>query len=273
MSQAELAGRLGHEDVIVIDCRFILGSPQAGRELYMIDHIAGSYYLDLEQDLSGDIKIHGGRHPLPDLGEFSMKLSQLGIDHTKWVVAYDDQGGAIASRLWWMLHFLGHERTLILDRGYQTWKSAGLPISHEIPQAVSNVFSPRVIRHMLASIEEVKSKQHQPGVVLIDSRETKRYQGIEEPIDHVAGHIPGALNYFWKDVLTSEGSWKLTDDLQQHFTALSPTSEIIVYCGSGVTACPNVVALTQAGFEHVKLYAGSWSDWISYPDNPVGTRS
>lgn len=269
ISQEELDRRLLLHDTLVIDCRFTLGQPERGRELYEQDHIAGAYYLDLEKDLSGEVKIHGGRHPLPDLGEFALRLGQLGVHSSKWVIAYDDQGGAMASRLWWLLRFLGHTQVQVLDQGYQAWKSAGRRISREIPEFNPQLFSPRVMRQMLASIDEVKSKMNQSKVLLVDSRDPQRFLGIEEPIDRVAGHIPNAQNLYWKDILHTNGTWKQATELQEHFQSLQAADEIIVYCGSGVTACPNVLAMYQAGLTQVKLYAGSWSDWISYPDNPI----
>jgi thiosulfate/3-mercaptopyruvate sulfurtransferase len=269
VSQTWLLGQLGDANIVIADCRFALGQPDAGRQNYEKDHIAGAVYVDLEQDLSGAKMAHGGRHPLPDLGAFSILVGNLGIDGTKTVVAYDDQGGAMASRLWWMLKFLGHSEVYVLDQGYTAWKAAGYPVSEEVPAAFPRTFSPKVQRAMLASMDEVKDKLGRPGTVLVDSREERRYLGLEEPIDPVAGHIPGARNFFWKGVLGENGAWLSAAQQEQHFAALRDADEIIVYCGSGVTACPNVLGLSEAGFDNVKLYSGSWSDWISYADNPI----
>ncbi|MCY9593403.1 sulfurtransferase [Paenibacillus chitinolyticus] len=258
-------------DLLIADCRFALGEPWSGRQDYSIDHIPGAFYVDLEEDMSGEKREHGGRHPLPDLGAFSMRASAIGVDASKTVVAYDDQGGAMAARLWWMLRFLGHERVYVLDRGYSQWKAAGYPVTAEAPQASPATFSPKVQRHMLASMDEVKAKLGEKGTVLIDSREGVRYRGEQEAIDPVAGHIPGARNRFWKDALDAEGSWRSAEEQKERFSGLENAEELIVYCGSGVTACPNVLALEEAGIPGVKLYAGSWSDWVSYADNPVAT--
>jgi thiosulfate/3-mercaptopyruvate sulfurtransferase len=266
-----LLEHLQQPDIVIVDCRFMLGQPEQGRNEYGQDHIPGAFYVDLEKDVSGNEAIHGGRHPLPDLGAFSLMVSSLGIDASQKVIAYDDQGGAMASRLWWMLRFLGHQQVYVLDKGYSAWKAAGYPVTQEVPIAEPRVFSPKVNRHLLASHDEVKDKFEQPGTVLVDSREAKRYQGVEEPIDAVAGHIPGAKNYFWKEVLDDTGAWKSANEQEKHFQELHAADEIIVYCGSGVTACPNVLALTEAGFTNVKLYSGSWSDWVSYKENPVAT--
>jgi thiosulfate/3-mercaptopyruvate sulfurtransferase len=271
VSQEWLSEHLDEPNIVIVDCRFMLGKPESGRILYTEDHILGAFYVDLEKDLSGPIMQHGGRHPLPDLGAFSLLVGRLGVDAGIKVIAYDDQGGAMASRLWWMLQLLGHKEAYVLDQGYSTWKSAGLPVTGEVPTATPRVFSPKVLRHMLASFDEVRDKFERPGTVLVDSREEKRYQGIEESIDRVAGHIPGAKNYFWKEVLNESGAWKSSIEQEKHFQELHAADEIIVYCGSGVTACPNVLALMEAGFMNVKLYSGSWSDWVSYEDNPIAT--
>ncbi|KRF03164.1 3-mercaptopyruvate sulfurtransferase [Paenibacillus sp. Soil766] len=271
VSQSWLLGQLGDANIVIADCRFALGKPESGRELYAQDHIEGAVYVDLEKDLSGALMAHGGRHPLPDLGAFSILVGSLGIDGTKTVVAYDDQGGAMASRLWWMLKFLGHSEVYVLDQGYTAWKSAEYPVTAEVPAVLPRTFSPKVHRSMLASMDEVKDKLGRPGTVLVDSREERRYLGLEEPIDAVAGHIPGARNFFWKGVLGENGAWLSAAEQEQHFAALRDADEIIVYCGSGVTACPNVLGLSEAGFDNVKLYSGSWSDWISWEDNPIAT--
>ncbi|RTE09086.1 sulfurtransferase [Paenibacillus whitsoniae] len=271
VSQSWLLGQLGDANIVIADCRFALGQPNSGRTLYEQDHIPGAVYVDLEKDMSGALMAHGGRHPLPDLGGFSILVGNLGIDGTTTVVAYDDQGGAMASRLWWMLKFLGHSEVYVLDQGYAAWKVAGYPVTAEVTQPYPRTFSPKVNRRMLASMDEVKDKLGRPGTVLVDSREERRYLGLEEPIDKAAGHIPGARNFFWKGVLGENGAWKTAAEQEQHFASLRDAEEIIVYCGSGVTACPNVLALNEAGFDNVKLYSGSWSDWISWEENPIAT--
>lgn len=256
-------------DIVIIDCRFALGQPTTGRSEYEQDHIPGAFYLDLEKDLSGPKSQHGGRHPLPEIQAFAAKLGQIGIGEHSTVVAYDDQGGAMASRLWWMLKYLGHDDVFVLDKGYTQWKKAGYPVTDEPPLEHPTSFTPNVRSEMLVGMEDVKERLGAQGTVLIDSREEKRYLGIEEPIDPVAGHIPGAKNYFWKLSLDEQGAWQEGERQAARFADLQGADEIIVYCGSGVTACPNVIALSEAGFSRVRLYSGSWSDWISYKDNPV----
>ncbi|MEX1030459.1 MAG: sulfurtransferase [Paenibacillaceae bacterium] len=266
-----LAEKISDADMVIVDCRFIMGQSDAGRIAYEQDHIPGAVYAHLEQDLSGPVREHGGRHPLPDMGPFSQWLGQLGIDKDTTVVAYDDQGGAMASRFWWMLCFLGHEHVYILETGFTQWKAAGYPVSAERHEPSAKHFIPSVKTRMLISVHDVRDKLGQPGIVLLDSREQPRYLGLQEPIDPVAGHIPGAINSFWKISLNANGLWKDAEEHATRFEYLNKEDEIIVYCGSGVTACPNVLALEEAGFPNVKLYLGSWSDWISYEGNPVAT--
>lgn len=259
------------EHIVIADCRFALGSSNSGREAYAADHIPGAIYLDLESDLSASKSTHGGRHPMPDWEEFAQRLGEAGISNESTVIAYDDQGGAMASRLWWMLRYLGHSQAFVLDGGYAKWKAAGYPVTDEPATAHETTFVAKPQPELLVGMEDVKQRIGRKGTVLIDSREERRYLGLEEAIDPVAGHIPGAKNYFWKQSLDEQGSWKDAASLQQQFAELRDADEIVVYCGSGVTACPNVLALQEAGFSNVKLYSGSWSDWVSYKDNPVAT--
>lgn len=259
-------------DVRVIDCRFELLHPERGQEDYRSGHIPGAFFLDLDKDLSSPKQAHGGRHPLPDMEEFAEKLSRLGIDDTVKVVAYDDQGGMVATRLWWMLQYLGHQEAYVLDGGFTQWKENGYPVSVEIPAVEPRTFTAIPKQEMWVSMEEVKERIGQPGTIIVDAREDRRYQGLEEPIDPVAGHIPGAVNYFWKDNLTNEGYWKSAEEQKDRYAELDPTKEIIVYCGSGVSSCPNILSLQSLGYSNVKLYIGSWSDWCSYPENPVGKK-
>lgn len=269
-----LLARLYEPELVIADCRFLLSEPEAGRSAYLKDHIPGAVYLHLEEQLSAPVGKHGGRHPLPEPHEIAAVLGQAGISRDSIVVAYDDQGGAYASRLWWMLRYVGHEKVYVMDEGYSAWKTANFPVSDSQPVRIPTLFEPEVHPEMLAGIEEVRKVSLEGGAsspLLIDSREPRRYEGLEEPIDSKAGHIPGAINRFWKDVLDEQGRWKDAEALKQHFADVDPGREVIVYCGSGVSACPNVLALKRAGFDKVRLYPGSWSDWISYEENAVAT--
>jgi thiosulfate/3-mercaptopyruvate sulfurtransferase len=264
-----LLARLYEPDIIIVDCRFQLGKPESGRNAYEEAHIPGAVYLDLEQDLSGPVGEHGGRHPLPDVATLAARLGRAGIGNEFRVVAYDDQGGAMASRLWWLLSYLGHEAVYVMDGGFSAWQTLGLPVSSEQKVIFPKTFVPVPRHEMVADMEEVKAKVGTPGVVVVDSREGPRFRGEVEPIDPVAGHIPGARNLFWAEGRRADGTWKSADEQAARFADLSRDDEIIVYCGSGVSATPNVMALQEAGFKRVKLYAGSWSDWISYTHNPI----
>ena len=263
--------RMYEPEMVIVDCRFLLSDPGAGLAAYTKDHIPGAIYLHLEEQLSAPVGKHGGRHPLPDALQLAKTLSKVGINNNSNVVAYDDQGGAYASRLWWLMRYLGHEHVYVMDEGYSAWKNAKFPVSDHQAVRIPSSFEANIQQDMVVGVEDVQKVVVYGGPLIIDSRESRRYLGLEEPIDAKAGHIPGAINKFWKDVLDEQGRWKKTDALKEQFAEIDPEQEIIVYCGSGVTACPNVLALTQAGYKNVKLYAGSWSDWISYGENPVVT--
>ncbi|MFC4322733.1 sulfurtransferase [Litchfieldia salsa] len=263
-----LKEQLGFEDLRIIDCRFDLANPTKGLDEYIESHLPGSLYFNLDVDLSSEVQKHGGRHPLPEIENFVKKIEAAGISPSTKVVVYDNQGGGIASRLWWLLRFIGHTRVFVLEGGYSSWVREGYPITKDVPIFQKVSYSPVIQHQMIATIDDVKRNIKDQTSFLIDSREELRYLGIEEPIDNTAGHIPGALNFFWKDVL--EGSkYKGKNELEAKFSSLNKESEVIVYCGSGVTACPNILMLNELDFDNVKLYAGSWSDWISYPDNPI----
>ncbi|MBO3461371.1 sulfurtransferase [Aetokthonos hydrillicola Thurmond2011] len=251
--------------LVIVDCRFSLAEPQLGQQQYQLGHITGAYYLNLNEDLSSPITEHGGRHPLPDPARLADKLSDIGVDFQKTlVVAYDDSRFAFASRLWWLLRYFGHEQVAVLDGGFKEWQSAGYPVTDIIPKSRKATFVPQLQTDMVVDITAVKSRKDNPGVVLVDSRESDRYLGIREPIDKIAGHIPGAVNYPWLEVTDATGSLRSPEEQRHHWSELKNAEEIFVYCGSGVTACVNLLSLEIAGIHKAKLYAGSWSDWISY---------
>ncbi|WP_453992754.1 sulfurtransferase [Bacillus nitroreducens] len=265
-----LIEQLQHKEVKVVDCRFALGNPTLGQQQYQESHIPGAYYFDLEKQLSAPVSEHGGRHPLPDMKQFKGEIEKVGIDRSKTVIAYDGGEGQFASRFWWLLTYLGHDKVYVLNEGYAGWVEAGYPTTSEIQQEESASFEVNIRSDMLATYEEVKEvvdqKKHSP--ILLDSRDESRFLGEVEPIDRIAGHIPGALNKCWVDGL-EKGSFKSSEEQKKRFSDLNVDDEIIVYCGSGVTATPNFIALKMAGFRNVKLYAGSYSDWVSYEENPV----
>lgn len=259
---------LDDPQVVIIDCRFALMQPELGCQQYATEHIPGAFYLDLNRDLSSPIEPHGGRHPLPDVASLAAKLSQMGVRSElptgpTLVVAYDDSRLAFAARLWWLLRYLGHDRVAVLDGGFSGWKAAGYPTTAAKPPARAGHFVPNLRSDWVLDIAAIKACQARPDVVLIDSREPERYRGEREPIDPIAGHIPGAVNYPWQEVTDQTGYLRSEDEQVDRWAALDPHSESIVYCGSGVTACVNLLSLEMAG-RSGKLYAGSWSDWCSY---------
>ncbi len=250
--------------IVIIDCRFSLQEPKLGRQQYDLNHIPGAYYLDLNQDLAASVQPHGGRHPLPDLQPLAAKFAAMGITSETLVVSYDDSRFAFAARVWWLLHYLGHSKAAVLDGGYSAYQAAGYPLTTNVPQPRPGAFELEVQAHRVVDIHAVI---HRQNGVLVDSRDCDRFLGQREPIDPVAGHIPGAVNYPWKEVTDERGYLKSPQELHHHWAALKQDSEIVVYCGSGVTACVNLLALESIGIQNVKLYAGSWSDWCSYPLN------
>ena len=266
-----LQEHLEDPDLVIIDCQFQLGDPEKGWETYKQEHFPKAVYLHLEKDLSAPISKHGGRHPLPAIEEMVETFSRVGINSKKKVVAYDDQGGAMASRLWWMLKFLGHENVVILREGLSGWKKKGFVTTSNIIRPERATFTADVKKEMVVTMEEVKSSLDDKNVVLIDSRSEERFTGEKEAIDAVAGHIPGAVVENWQNRLTSDGQWKAKTEQEKDLLKYkNGGKQLIVYCGSGVTACTNILALDELQLKS-KLYAGSWSDWITYKDNPIET--
>lgn len=265
ISPQYLAEHLHDSNIMIIDCRFALANPQQGQKQYQQSHIPGAFYLDLNQDLSSPVKQHGGRHPLPDTNILAAKLEKIGVNFGETlVVAYDDSRFAFASRLWWLLRYLGHQKVTLLDGGFSNWQAAGYPVTADLPKAKSGQFTPNLQPEMVVDIETVKkARQNLANTIVIDSRERDRYLGKHEPIDPVAGHIPGAVNLPWQDVSDETGNVKQTEQLSR-WSEYDNADEIIVYCGSGVTACVNLWSMELAGIKIGKLYAGSWSDWCSY---------
>lgn len=260
-----LIENLDNPQVIVVDCRFQLANPQWGSGQYLAGHIPGAYYLDLDKDMSSSVAKHGGRHPLPNPEQLAAKLASIGVVWGETlVVAYDDSRFAFAARLWWLLRYLGHDLVALLDGGWNAWQQQGYPISREIPSPKLCRFIPQPKTGQIVEIETVKACKDSSGVILIDSREPERYRGEREPIDPIAGAIPGAVNSPWQQVSDENGFFKSISEQQNLWESYQNAEEIIVYCGSGVTACVNLLSLELAGFRNTKLYPGGWSDWCSY---------
>ncbi|HIW33748.1 MAG TPA: sulfurtransferase [Candidatus Paenibacillus intestinavium] len=267
------AQAVGDTKLVIVDVRYDLSDEDAGELAYREGHIPQAYYANLSHDLSSGKRPDGvgGRHPLPDSQTVAHFFESIGITTGSVVVAYDDQGGAMASRLRWLLQWIGFDGDVyVLEGGFKSWQEAGLAVSTDIPDRVQDCELPVLLNdHILVDQQYVRSKIGVAGTVIIDSRDGARYRGEVEPIDKAAGHVPSAINHFWQEGKRTDGSWKSAVEQAERFASIDKNAEVIVYCGSGVTATPNFFALQEAGFSNVKLYAGSWSDWSSYEGNPV----
>lgn len=266
VSAQYLSEHLDDPHVAIADCRFSLAEPELGYRQYQISHIPNGHYWNLNQDLSSPVGRHGGRHPLPDTRKLAEKLAARGVNFQETlVVAYDDSRFAFAARFWWLLRYLGHDRVALLDGGWGAWQSQGYPVTDALPTLPQpGTFEPQLRSDWVVDIDRVKDRKDRPDVVLVDSRESDRYAGLREPIDPVAGHIPGAVNYPWQEATNAQGYVRPIAEQQQHWANVAQAQDVLVYCGSGVTACVNLFSLELAGIRTGKLYAGSWSDWCSY---------
>jgi thiosulfate/3-mercaptopyruvate sulfurtransferase len=271
----ELLPHLDDPNWLVIDCRFSLQEPGKGREDYLEEHIPGSIYAHLDEDLSGPVMPgKTSRHPLPSLERMTALFSAWGIDERVQVVVLDFKGGGMAVRLWWMLQWLGHEAVALLDGGWGGWKEKGFPVTDEIVEPSPRNFVPRMQEGWTMDAYQVDAVRQDPRFRVVDSRSYDRYLGLQEPIDPVAGHIPGAICLDFMENLNEQGFFKSTEDLRRRFEqALQgiPADHVVFYCGSGVTSCHNIFAMQLAGLGMPRIYPGSWSEWITDPRRPVAT--
>ncbi len=257
---------------VVVDCRFVLTDPEAGRRAYTQGHIPGARYAHLNENLSSPITPGSGRHPLPYPNALAEKLGRWGIDKTSQVVAYDDAFGAIAARLWWLLRWLGHEAVAVLDAGYPKWMREKRAITSELPEIRPTQFHPTIHQEMWVDADQVMEMMDTKDGLLLDARADERFRGEFEPLDKVAGHIPGANNMPYEDNLDFTGEFMSDEALREHYRAVLgqvPPDKVVHMCGSGVTACHSILAMEHAGLAGAKLYAGSWSEWIADPNRPV----
>ena len=271
---ADVAADLTSGDLLVVDARFRLADPGAGERAYREAHIPGAIYLHLERDLSGPVNEHSGRHPLPDPAILAARLGQAGIGNDHRVVVYDDAAGAIAARLWWLLRWIGHKRVALLNGGLAAWTDAGYELRGGAEQAPPAHFIPGTSRTSAMSIEQMLGRRGQPPALIIDARESPRYLGQAEPIDARAGRIPGAASFPYTNNLAQSGKFRSRADLQRLWRQAlgdTPPSRVACMCGSGVTACLNLLAMEVAGLSGAALYAGSWSEWIRDPARPVAS--
>jgi thiosulfate/3-mercaptopyruvate sulfurtransferase len=274
VSTDELAAHLDDPQWVVFDCRFTLTDPGAGQTAYVQAHIPGARYAHLDNDLSSPKNEHSGRHPLPDPAALAEKLGQWGVGEHTQVVVYDDSFGAIAVRLWWLLRWLGHDAVALLDGGLPKWQREGKPMTPQVPDMRPTIFSARPNHAMWVDAQDVRKALEHKQAILLDARAEVRFTGDREPIDPVAGHIPGAINLPFEDNLDLGGNLLPPAALRKFYQGIlqgHPASQVIHMCGSGITACHNILAMEMAGLTGAKLYPGSWSEWISDPTRPIAT--
>ena len=267
---------IDNDDVRVVDCRFSLNEPEAGLQQYHDSHIPGAVFADLDKDMAAPAQNGMGRHPLPNPVTFAKCLGRLGISKGTRVVAYDQASGALAARFWWLLRWLGHENVSLLDGGLARWVESGLPVESGEVDVEAAVFNARPNMDLVLTTDDiVAAGDDREHLQLVDARDTERFDGIKEPIDPVAGHIPGALNVPFSESLNENGTWKGVEELRAMWEAVlgqSFGSSWSVMCGSGVTACHLVVSGLRAGLPEPRVYVGSWSEWITDPARAIGSR-
>ncbi|MGZ5043409.1 MAG: sulfurtransferase [Methylobacter sp.] len=272
VSTDTLNQQLNNSNWVIVDCRFSLADTEAGAKVYRHGHIPNARYAHLDKDLSSAITNFTGRHPLPNFALLAKKLGDWGIINTSQVVAYDDAGGAFAGRLWWLLKCMGHDKVAVLNGGIKQWQKQGLPVTTTLPTIKPATFRAYLDESAWLNAVQVQNNLAQKAICLIDARTPERYRGEQEPIDPVAGHIPGALNRAFQLNLDSNGLFLSTAKLREQFKRLIGTTapeQVVHYCGSGVTACHNLLAMEYAGLTGSKLYAGSWSEWIRNKNRAV----
>ena len=274
ISTSELAKHLHDPNWIIFDCRFSLADAEAGHRAYRQGHIEGARYADLNKDLSSAVKSYTGRHPLPNFSELANKLGVWGANNRSQIVVYDDASGAFAGRMWWLLRCMGHTQVAVLDGGIKHWQKLGLPQTTALPKISASQFRSYIDNQQWLSAQQVEKGLASRSLTLIDARTPERFNGLQEPIDPIAGHVPKALNRPFQLNLDAQGLFLPAAQLRQQFNALSancPAEHIVHMCGSGVTGCHNLLAMEVAGLSGSKLYAGSWSEWIANKNRPVAT--
>ena len=271
-----LASQLGRENLVLFDCRFELGNPQWGEAQYANAHLPGAQYLHLDRDLSSPVTAGSGRHPLPDPHAFARRVSELGAGADCQLVAYDQGNGAYAARFWWLSRWIGHRAVAVLDGGFAAWRAAGLPLENTPRTPTARLLPVTLDNDAWIGSETVEQLRQHPGNLLVDARGADRFAGRNETIDPRAGHVPGARNLPFPGNLASDGKFLTATQLRQRWSTLLgalPASAVISMCGSGVTACQNLLALEHAGLAGGRLYPGSWSEWIRDERRPIATGS
>jgi len=269
--------RLLHESperILICDCSFDLTDPQAGARRYKEGHLPGAVYVNLDTDLSSAKTGKNGRHPLPTRERFAARMAELGASDASLIIAYDASDGQYAARLWWMLRWVGHTAVSVLDGGVRAWQAAGLPLTADAAATTPGTFSVRPAAVAMVDYAALRASLGQPDLRIVDARAPDRFRGENETLDVIGGHIPGAKNRFFRDNLTDAGTFKSADQLRAEFAAIlgkTPAAACVHQCGSGVTACHNLLAMEAAGLTGAKLYPGSWSEWSAQPDALIAT--
>lgn len=274
ISTNELAAHLQDPDWVVIDCRFRLDDPDAGEHAYLAEHIPGARYAHLDRDLSAPVTASSGRHPLPDPEVLARRLESWGVGDGSQVVCYDEVTGPMAARLWWLLRWLGHDAAAVLDGGLNAWRADSHPVDNHRPRPARASLSVTLRPSMAVAVENITDPAGADRWLLVDARSPERFRGEHEPLDPVAGHIPGARNHPSARNLDDRGYLLAPTRLARQLRAVlgaCPPQRVVSYCGSGVTACHNLLAMESAGLHGGRLFAGSWSQWVSEPARPVET--
>ncbi|MDP2834846.1 MAG: sulfurtransferase [Pseudomonadota bacterium] len=270
----DLAAHLDDPNWIVFDCRFTLTDPEAGRQAYLKDHIPGARYVHLDEDMSAPVTDNTGRHPLPDVHDLAERLCSWGVGVNKQVVVYDDSYGAMAVRLWWMLRWLGHPGAALLDGGIPKWRKEKRPLTAELPAPRKGNCACLPEPSQIVNADDLLRASQTGDALIIDARPDRRFSGEFEPLDPVAGHIPGSINWPFDENLDIDGTFLPPEALRENYQALMKGRapwQVIHTCGSGVTACHNLLAMEVAGLPGSRLYPGSWSEWIRDPARPIAT--
>lgn len=274
ISVKDLNNNLGTKNWFIFDCRFLLKDPEGGLKKFNQGHIPGAQFADMDKDLASPMTATSGRHPLPDPNEFIKKLQSWGLNNSSQIICYDDMSGAFAARMWWLLKWLGHNDVAVLDGGIDKWTASGLALEKDVKQQEAGTFSGQANNAMWVDVEFVQKELEKNKINLLDARSDERFTAKDTKTDPVAGHVPGAISFPFAGNLSKQGVFLSADELQQRFAPIvsnTKNKEVINMCGSGVTACHNLLAMSIAGQPLTRLFVGSWSEWIKDKSRPVAT--